>query len=110
IGAAILDGCTEPVMMMAQEIALTHHERWDGGGYPRGLKGEEIPLCGRIVSVADAYDAINSRRPYKEPKPRSIAIEEVVACSGRQFDPRVVQAFLAVQHEDLPPINPHIGY
>jgi len=100
IGAAILADCTEPVMRMARELALTHHERWDGGGYPSGLAGADIPLCGRIVSVADAYDAMISARPYKAPMQRAEAIHEIVACSGRQFDPDVVMAFLIVQQSE----------
>ena len=101
IGAAILTDCSEVVMKMAREIALTHHERWDGAGYPNGLSNEQIPLCGRIVSVADAFDAMISERPYKKPMRRTDAIEEIVACSGKQFDPRVVQAFLLVQQKEL---------
>ncbi|HWD41963.1 MAG TPA: HD domain-containing phosphohydrolase [Fimbriimonas sp.] len=101
MGAAILADCAEPVMLMACEIAITHHERWDGKGYPNGFQGEEIPLSGRIVSVADAYDAMVSERPYKTPMRRIDAIEEIVSCSGKQFDPRVVRAFLQVQQNDI---------
>jgi putative two-component system response regulator len=97
IGGNILDECVEPVMLMARLIALSHHERWDGGGYPNGLRGEDIPLAGRIVSVVDAFDAMISERPYKKPMRRTSAIEEIVRCSGKQFDPRIVQAFLKVQ-------------
>lgn len=104
IGAAILSDCTEPVMRMARELALTHHERWDGAGYPNGLAGDAIPLSGRIAAVADAFDAMISARPYKAPMLRSDAIREIVNCSGRQFDPTVVRAFLEVQQaaEGLP--------
>jgi len=97
IGAAILADCSEPVMRMARELALTHHERWDGLGYPAGLSGDQIPLSGRIVAVADAFDAMISERPYKKPMHRSEAIKEIVACGGKQFDPSVVKAFLDVQ-------------
>ena len=96
IGAAILTDCVEPVMLMARLIALSHHERWDGGGYPNSLRSNDIPVAGRIVSVADSFDAMVSKRPYKEPIRRTDAIQEIVACSGKQFDPRVVQAFLKV--------------
>jgi putative two-component system response regulator len=96
IGASILSGCTEPVLAMAREIALTHHERWDGTGYPQRLAGEEIPLCGRIVAIADAYDAMTSERPYKKAIPHSAALNEVMRSAGSHFDPRIVTAFLAV--------------
>lgn len=100
IGAAILSDCTEPVMRMARELAMTHHERWDGAGYPQGLFGDSIPLSGRIVAVADAFDAMISERPYKTPMLRSEAIREIVDCSGKQFDPAVVRAFLTVQQAE----------
>lgn len=76
--------------------ASEHHERWDGGGYPRGLAGTEISLAGRITAVADAYDVITSRRSYKEPTPAAEARTELVRCSGTQFDPEVVRAFLNI--------------
>lgn len=86
---------------VAAEIALTHHERWDGKGYPQGLQGEAIPLGGRIMSIADVYDALLSKRCYKE----AIAHEEVVRIiameRGKQFDPDVVDAFLAIEQELL---------
>lgn len=96
IGAKILMGCNQPVLSMAREIALTHHERWDGGGYPNRLAGRDIPLSGRIVAVADAYDAMTSARPYKTPMSSSCAMHEVFRCRGAQFDPKVVAAFLKV--------------
>jgi putative two-component system response regulator len=95
IGANILSGGKFPLLRMAEEIALTHHERWDGKGYPRGLAGEAIPLSGRIVALADAFDAIISTRPYKRATPIEAAISEISAGAGTQFDPRVVEAFLA---------------
>ena len=76
--------------------AAEHHERWDGNGYPLGLKGEEISLAGRIVAVADAFDVITSKRSYKNPMSHEAARRELVACSGSQFDPGVVRAFLNV--------------
>jgi putative two-component system response regulator len=95
IGASILSGGRFPLLRMAEEIALTHHERWDGTGYPQGLKGEAIPLSGRIVALADAFDAIISVRPYKGAQPIEEAITAITAGAGTQFDPRVVDAFLA---------------
>jgi hypothetical protein len=73
-----------------------HHERWDGAGYPRGVAGESIPLAGRIVAIADVYDVITSSRSYKEPAPAAAAREEIVRCSGTQFDPRLVRAFVGI--------------
>jgi putative two-component system response regulator len=102
IGASILTGCTEPVLAMAREIALTHHERWDGNGYPQGLIGEEIPLSGRIVAVADAYDAMTSTRPYKAAVPPETAIAEIERSAGGHFDPRIVHAFLSIPLTELP--------
>jgi putative two-component system response regulator len=83
---------------MARDIAASHHEWYDGGGYPLGLAGEEIPLCGRIVALADVYDALTSRRVYKEAYSHARAKAIVVEARGTHFDPDVVDAFLA--HED----------
>lgn len=94
IGAGILEGSTVPLLQLARDIALSHHEKWDGAGYPHGLAGEDIPECGRIVAVADVYDALVHKRVYKpafsEDKALSIMKEE----NGRHFDPKVLQAFL----------------
>jgi len=95
IGAKILSGGKFPLLQTAEEIALCHHERWDGTGYPRGLRGEAIPLPGRIVALADVFDAIISKRPYKEARPVEDAAAELQRGAGTQFDPRVVEAFLA---------------
>jgi len=95
IGARILSGSASPLLRMAEEIALYHHERWDGKGYC-GLQGEEIPLPGRIVAVADALDALTHCRPYKKAWPLSAALDEIKQQRGRQFDPMVVDALLAV--------------
>lgn len=94
VGARILTGGRSPLMTLAEEIALTHHERWDGSGYPRGLKGEAIPLAGRIVAVADAFDALLSHRPYREALPMEEAIGLITAGAGAHFDPMVVDALL----------------
>jgi response regulator RpfG family c-di-GMP phosphodiesterase len=95
IGAKILSGSRSPLLRLAEQIALTHHERWDGSGYA-GLTRENIPLAGRIATVADVFDALTHVRPYKEAWPLERALEEVADQRGRQFDPDVVDAFLAV--------------
>lgn len=82
----------------AEEIASGHHEHWDGKGYPKGLKGTEIPLSARLMAVADVYDAIRSRRHYKEALPHEAAVGDIRAGSGTQFDPDLVQAFLEIEH------------
>lgn len=84
----------------AAEIVIAHHERWDGKGYPRGLAGEAIPLGARTFAVADAFDAITSERPYRSARPYGVARAELIAGSGTQFDPRVVQAFLEIPEEE----------
>jgi putative two-component system response regulator len=96
IGAEILSRGNSPILKLAREIALYHHERWDGGGYLEGLAGDDIPIAARIVSVADAYDAMTSDRPYRAAMSADAALEEVSANSGRQFDPEVVAALLKI--------------
>jgi PAS domain S-box-containing protein len=98
-GARVLSGSSSPVLQMATIIAATHHERWDGTGYPAGLTGEAIPLVGRVVAIADVYDALTHDRPYKAAWPRERAIAEIRRSAGSQFDPKVAAAFL-VNHED----------
>lgn len=94
IGARLLcDGHTE-LLRMAERTALTHHERWDGTGYPRGLVGDAIPIEGRIVGLADFFDALSHDRRYRPAWPREKVIEEIAAESGRHFDPDVVAAFV----------------
>ena len=95
LGARVLSGSHAPVLRMAAVIAASHHERWDGTGYPRGLAREEIPLVGRVVAVADVFDALTHGRPYKLEWSVARAIAEIRRESGSQFDPRVVDAFLA---------------
>ena len=85
--------CIRDTVQTACRIAGTHHERWDGTGYPRGLRGHEIPIEGRIASVADVFDALCSSRPYKAAWPVDIARSEIESCSGTQFDPDCVAAF-----------------
>jgi CHASE2 domain-containing sensor protein len=99
IGSAILAGSGSPVMRMAEQIARTHHERWDGHGYPAGLSGERIPLPGRICAVCDVFDALLSERPYKEPWPAEEALEQIRRERGHHFDPAVVDAFLGIVDE-----------
>jgi putative two-component system response regulator len=93
IGADILSGSDVPLLRLAAEIALSHHERWDGQGYPAGLAGEDIPQSGRIVAVADTYDALRHPRPYKEAWSAHQAFEDILAGAGKRFDPGVVEAF-----------------
>jgi hypothetical protein len=92
-GAAILSGSTYDVLCLAEEIALTHHEWWDGSGYPAGLSGEAIPLSGRIVALADVFDALTHPRPYKQAWLLADAVAEIERLQGSQFDPAVVDAF-----------------
>jgi putative two-component system response regulator len=93
IGAELLSGSDSPLLQMAEEIALSHHERWDGTGYPSGLAGEAIPLTGRIVAVADVFDALTQDRPYHDAWALDTAIKKIESERGRHFDPRVVDAF-----------------
>ena len=85
----------------AKEIAYSHQEKWDGSGYPEGLAGEAIPISARLMAVADVYDALISRRPYKEPMPHDKAVQLIMAGRGMHFDPDIVDAFLALQDEFL---------
>ena len=89
--------CASPYLGKAAEIVLAHHERWNGTGYPRGLRGPEIPVGARIFAVIDAYDAMRSTRPYRQPMPPAQALDEIRRYSGTQFDPAVVEAFLHCQ-------------
>ncbi len=86
---------TSPILAMAATIAVTHHEKWDGSGYPHGLAGEAIPIEGRITAVADVFDALTSQRPYKAALPFDESVAVIESEKGRHFDPPVVEAFLA---------------
>jgi HD-GYP domain-containing protein (c-di-GMP phosphodiesterase class II) len=94
LGARMLWGIRS--LRNALDCVLHHHERWDGDGYPHGLGGHEIPLEARILAIADAYDAMISRRPYREPRTRAEALAEVERCAGTQFDPQIARAFLSL--------------
>jgi HD-GYP domain-containing protein (c-di-GMP phosphodiesterase class II) len=89
----------------ALDIPYCHHEKWDGSGYPRGLKGDEIPKAARIFAVVDVWDALNSNRPYQAAWTQSKALEYIVSLSGQQFDPRVIEAFLTLINKRLA-VNP----
>ena len=102
IGADILTGSEAGFLKLAREIALGHHERWDGRGYPDGRKGTEIPLSARIVSVADVFDALTSSRPYRKvPIPLDKAFSIIREGVGKGFDPEIVEAFLSMETEIL---------
>jgi putative two-component system response regulator len=94
IGARILEGSLSREVNLAETIALTHHEKWDGSGYPFGLKGTEIPIEGRILAVADVFDALTSKRPYKAACSIEDAVSIIVAERGRHFDPDLVDTFM----------------
>ena len=102
IGAETLDAVLKvspgtEFLKMSRDIALTHHEQWAGGGYPHGIRGEDIPLCGRIVALADVYDALTSKRVYKGAFRHEVALGIIVEGSGQHFDPALVAAFLTLQ-------------
>jgi putative two-component system response regulator len=96
LGARMLSGSTTSLVQAAELIALTHHERWDGSGYPAGLAGEEIPLAGRICAICDVFDALISRRPYKRRWTLEEAIAEVERSSGSHFDPHLTALFVRI--------------
>ena len=97
IGAELLAGSHSPVVQLGEVIALTHHERWDGSGYPHGLAGDATPLVGRISAIADVFDALISERPYKDAWDHQSAANEISSQAGRQFDPELVDLFLGLQ-------------
>mgnify|MGYP001584170032 CR=1 FL=1 len=101
IGAGIIGRHEHPLLNTARIVALTHHEKWDGSGYPRGLVGEAIPLCGRIVAIADVFDALLSERPYKKAWPVEQAVQFLRDNAGSHFDPRLVELFIGCLSEAL---------
>jgi putative nucleotidyltransferase with HDIG domain len=104
LGARVLEDGSSPLLETAAQIARSHHERWDGGGYPDGLAGDRIPIAGRIVHVADVFDVLVHERPYRESFTWEQAAAEIRAGAGTQFDPEVVRAF-----EDLGPTGWAVG-
>jgi len=98
VGARILSGSHSPLVQLAQEVALNHHERWDGTGYPRQIGATEVPLSGRICAVADVFDALTSERVYKKAWTVDDAVRYIVRAAGTQFDPAVVEAFMRIVH------------
>lgn len=101
IGAKILKGSDAEFIRLAEIIAQSHHEKWDGSGYPDGLKGIEIPIAGRITAIADVFDALTSKRPYKEALSVETSLAIIREGRGRHFDPDVVDAFFAILDEIL---------
>ncbi len=99
IGAKIIGEHQDPLLHMAHQIALTHHEKWDGNGYPNGLKGEDIPLSGRICAIADVFDALTSSRPYKKAWTIDDAMALIESEAGKHFDPVLVSHFLQISDE-----------
>lgn len=104
VGAKLLADGQSELIRMAEEIALTHHERFDGSGYPNGLRRDEIPLVGQVVAVADVFDTLIHKRPYKEAWPLEAAVAELNKGGGKGFNPKVLSAFfyvLAEEHDTL---------
>lgn len=99
IGGEILADSQSEILKMAHEIAMTHHEKFNGKGYPQGLSGEDIPLSGRIVAIADVFDALISERPYKKAWPVQKAVDLIVREKGEHFDPKLVEAFVSIVSE-----------
>jgi putative two-component system response regulator len=89
----------EAQLYHAEALVGSHHEKWDGSGYPHGLKGEDIPLQGRIMAIIDVYDALTNNRPYRHMLPHHEAVSIIKALSGSHFDPRLVEVFLAHEKE-----------
>jgi len=108
LGAQILGGHPSPLLHYAHEIALTHHERWDGSGYCLGLKGDAIPLAGRIVAVCDVFDALLSERPYKKPWTLTQTVDELKKGKERHFDPRLIDTFLHILPQVIDEAYPHL--
>lgn len=109
IGGQILAGSTSPVIQMGERVALTHHEKWDGSGYPSGLAGEDIPIEARICSVVDFFDALTMDRPYRKAVPKEEVIEMIVAESGISFDPAIVEVFLEVRDDIIGIQSEYVG-
>jgi len=114
IGATLLSRSESPILKMAEEIALNHHEQFSGKGYPQGLSGEDIPLSGRIVAVIDTFDALMSKRPYKDPYPPERTYDVIKEQRGKQFDPSITDLFLdnftelVSIRENIKPLGPFL--
>ncbi|MBI9015430.1 MAG: HD domain-containing protein [Clostridiales bacterium] len=112
IGTATLESAEskidfESFLSIAKLITNYHHERWDGSGYPEGLVGEEIPISARIMALADVYDALRSKRPYKEAMSHEVSKSIIISERGKHFDPRVVDAFLETESKFKEIVNTH---
>ena len=105
IGAQILKGASADFIKLAETIALNHHEKWDGSGYPNKIKGADIPLAARIVAIADVFDALTSERPYKKPFPLEKAMAIIKESRGTHFDPEVADAFCSIEDEISAELN-----
>jgi HD-GYP domain-containing protein (c-di-GMP phosphodiesterase class II) len=92
---------SSPDLSSVADLILKHHERWDGRGYPLGISGEDIPIECRILSIVDAFDAMTNDRPYSRAISKEEAVEEIVNCSGTQFDPKLVQMFKSIVSNEL---------
>ena len=101
MGARIIGEHSDELLRAAHSVAITHHEKWDGSGYPNGLKGEEIPIFGRIVAIADVFDALTTARPYKKAWTVEAALEMIEEGAGKHFDPGLIQPFKAALPEML---------
>ncbi|MBM4259052.1 MAG: HD domain-containing protein [Deltaproteobacteria bacterium] len=110
LGTSLVTGVTSPLLETARQVILTHHEHWDGSGYPQGLKGEQIPLAGRIVMVAERYEALRCTRPYRAALDHNHAMEVMLRGDDRtkpeHFDPSVLKAFHSI-HQDLATLRDH---
>jgi len=105
VGAEVIDAARTPelakdsyvndVLQVARQVALSHHENWDGSGYPQGLAGKQIPQAAQLMAIADAYDALRSQRVYKQSWGHEEAVADILALSGKRFDPELVQVFVA---------------
>lgn len=109
IGAKILANSKSEILKMAQQIAISHHEKYDGTGYPQGLKGKDIPLPGRIVALTDTFDALSNKRPYKDPYPLDVTLDIIKKERGKQFDPDILDLFLK-RLDSILVIREEVGY
>jgi len=99
IGAQILTGSTSPVIQMGERVALFHHEKWDGTGYPNRVAGEEIPIEARICTVVDFFDALTMDRPYRKAVPNDEVVQMMLEETGTRFDPAVLEIFVDVRKD-----------